>query len=555
MITLPLKNGKTYNWGILDAAGLMQHYCATSTAYREMVKYAVQKYPSRKLNLVLYEDGVQPGNVFSGKRKLHAWYFTFREFDLHVRDENAWICFALLQDSIVPRVRDEFSNVSKMLISTLFDNSLTNFATGVLVQIPEPHLISADLQDLQDAEAMRAKWAVKGYGGLRPCRHCTTVFKKGNAASNARDDFSDLSELNWDKVKQHQSTDEDLWGAQDDLLSLHGSKLKEMEVFYGMHRCPEGLLACKELRQYVKPSLSSYDPMHCYFSDGTADKEVSMLLERLADLKYDFTALEAYINSWSPKQCLQLTAHGVKGMASEVLRAVPLLRHFLVHLVQPHRLIPLETESFVALADVVQHMQRLKLFCNVPASECEKLQMLQSIHFAAFKRAYGATACVPKHHFSMHIPSQVQRLGILMDTFVTERKHRLAKEVAEHYKQSKATASLELHMVSRLNLLQLDDMSTNVRAGDLVEPTQAQPNGSFSANKARLPFGVTVTVGEVILSGDACFVLDLCVRDAVGLKLIAKRCTLLGNDEHNKAAKRWRVSGQSVAFGVDAPYT
>lgn len=519
-----------------------------------MVRYALERYPGRKLHMILYEDGVQPGNVFLGKRKLHAWYFTFREFDLHVRDENAWICFALLQDSIVPKVRGEFSNVSKMLIQTLFDNPLSNFAAGVLVQIPEPHLISVHLEELQDAEAIRAKWAVKGYGGLRPCRHCTTVFKKGHKAASVRGDFSDLTELDWSKVKDHQATDEDLWDAQDELLTLHGAKLKQMEVLYGMHRNPDGLLACKDLRPYVKPSLASYDPMHCYFSDGTADKEVTLLLARLGDLKYDFKQLEAYVNSWSPKQCLQLSAGGVKGMASEVLRAVPLLRHFLVKLVKPCALLADEIESFQALADVVQHMQKLKLFCNLPASECEELQRLQSIHFAAFKKAYGASQCLPKHHFSMHIPSQLRRLGLFLDTFVTERKHQLAKEVAEHYRQSKATASLELHMVSRLNLLQLDEMNAGVRALELVGPAHPQADGSFAANKARLQFGTTVEVGQVILLGDACFVLDRCVRDAVGLKLIAKRCTYLGNDQH-MSAKRWRVSGSSVAFGIDAPYT
>ena len=85
-----------------------------------MVKHAFERYPGRKLRLILCEDEIQPWNVFLLRRNVHAWYFSFREFDQFLRDDNAWICFAILQSSIVPKVRGQFSAVSKVLIQTLF---------------------------------------------------------------------------------------------------------------------------------------------------------------------------------------------------------------------------------------------------------------------------------------------------------------------------------------------------------------------------------------------------------------------------------------------------
>ena len=93
-LEVPLKKGSTFSWGILHPARLLQHYCRISKSYRDLVKKARERYPG-KWHLILYEDEIQPGNAFLGRRKLHAWYFTFREFDQQIRDENAWVCFAV----------------------------------------------------------------------------------------------------------------------------------------------------------------------------------------------------------------------------------------------------------------------------------------------------------------------------------------------------------------------------------------------------------------------------------------------------------------------------
>ena len=120
IIDVPLKKGGTFSWGMFDPAGLLQHYCKESPEYADRISRAWQRYPAGRWRLILYEDEIQPGNAFLSKKKLHAWYFSFREFDVEIYDENSWLCFAVLQSSIVPSVQGGFSCVSKLVHQALF---------------------------------------------------------------------------------------------------------------------------------------------------------------------------------------------------------------------------------------------------------------------------------------------------------------------------------------------------------------------------------------------------------------------------------------------------
>jgi hypothetical protein len=557
VIDVPLKKGDTFSWGILNPAALLQHYSRCSKAFQDMVKKARERHPG-KWHLILYEDEVQPGNAFLGKRKLHSWYFSFREFDQQISDENAWVCFAVLQSCIVANVRGAFSCVSKLVHQSLFTLKAPNFGSGVAVLCPEPYLVQVDLEDLQDADALKYKWDIKGHGGLKPCIHCSNCFMKGHKATEAHANFVDITNLDWDRVKNFQATDQEIWKAQDELVGMldvrGGSETrKKLETVYGQNANRDGLLACKELRHWVKPSRTSFDPMHCLFSNGIADLEVTRMCGALDKLHFDFRKIEAFVNmGWAPAKQLQFSKDGVKGMASECLRSVPLLRHFLVKLVKPSGLLVDEIASFEALADVVQQVQKIKLYSEVPHSEADKLQSLMAVHFCAFKKAWGTAEVLPKHHYTMHIPEQVKRLGILVDAFACERKNKLPKEVVEHYKTAKITKLLELSIVTRMNLVQLEDLHRSPSPGQVIEPSQTF--GDFVVGKsARLHFG-SVHAGQAFLTNGSCFILQACLtNDAAGLILLAKKYDFVTTDTH-PAAKVWRDSGEDVCFATDDPF-
>ena len=49
---------------------------------------------------------------------------------------------------------------------------------------------------------------------------------------------------------------------------------------------------------------------------------------------------------------------------------------------------------------------------------------------------YGTEFLIPKHHFTMHLPTQAARDGVLTDTFVVERSHLLPKNIADEVDNS-----------------------------------------------------------------------------------------------------------------------
>ena len=58
------------------------------------------------------------------------------------------------------------------------------------------------------------------------------------------------------------------------------------------------------------------------------------------------------------------------------------------------------------------------------------------------RQTYGEETMKPKHHWLLHLPSQLRRDGVLVDTFPLERLHRKVKtyaencRAAEHYERS-----------------------------------------------------------------------------------------------------------------------
>ena len=66
VVALPLKSGKSYAWGFLDPARLLQHYVRENAHFRSLIAGALQNSPDGKLRLILTEDEITPGNVFRG---------------------------------------------------------------------------------------------------------------------------------------------------------------------------------------------------------------------------------------------------------------------------------------------------------------------------------------------------------------------------------------------------------------------------------------------------------------------------------------------------------
>lgn len=328
---------------------------------------------------------------------------------------------------------------------------------------------------------MKLKWSVKGHSGLKPCFCCVNVIMKGHSAVSAHPSFVCLSDL--DSSKFIAVSDEELWQTQDHLIAqqplIKKGQLKELETASGQVCEPLGLMACQELRPFVKPSKTIYDSWHCYFVGGVAEIELDLLTQQLYNLGYTPAELENFCNdAWIPKQKLKFTDRGLKGMGSDVMRAVFLMHHMCVTVLMPAGVLPLECRSFCCLAKVVQCLQDMKLFEDIPAQLIDDLEKLQSRHGVLFKLAYGTGPVVPKHHYRMHVPGQTRKKKMQVDTAVVERKERLMKSEIQRLPRCDASQNINIHITVSVNLAQIDEMEHSPAFGALVGRTVMTENNA-----------------------------------------------------------------------------
>ena len=89
----------------------------------------------------------------------------------------------------------------------------------------------------------------------------------------------------------------------------------------------------------------------------------------------------------------------------------------------PRGLATLAVRSFLALCSVVDALVGL----IHGQTNADILERLIHGHLRAYQNAYGALGRVPKHHYSLHLPNQLRKHGMLQSLFVHERRHKAVK--------------------------------------------------------------------------------------------------------------------------------
>jgi len=178
-----------------------------------------------------------------------------------------------------------------------------------------------------------------------------------------------------------------------------------------------------------------------------------------------------------------------------------------------------EVKSFLALFDVVQTLQEMKLLEPVPQQLRDRLAIQQRLHSDAHKEAYGTQHIKPKHHYSQHIPGDINH--ILIDTAPCERKERLIKDEIQRIPRCKAERNVNIHLTVGVNLVQLDEMKHAPKFSSLAGATSSFQYGDlqgFCARHCVTKFGARLVAGDVLMFEEvphvllACVVLDECLN-------------------------------------------
>ena len=314
----------------------------------------------------------------------------------------------------------------------------------------------------------------------------------------------------------------DLFRKHDRLEAAFGTCSKkeflEREKSMGVNFCRTGVLGDRELRQFVVPErVHTYDNMHNLLSNGAAHWEIALLLRHLGEVGVGRETLQSFVDAawtWPCDKARKgnmmkdaFSEHRIssdghyKAMASEILVLYPLLRHLLLNVVLPTGMLQLPIRSFLALCRTLDMTHGIKL-----QRACSAEVLLQAIqaHLAAFVQAYGRSEVKPKHHFELHIPSQVQRDdGLLLDTYVQERKHQLIKRNGETICFTKAMGQSTLARAVQDQLRELDDPGWTPGLHGRQTPFRELDLAAVAAPRLRTRSGVWVGIHDLVWADDA----------------------------------------------------
>ena len=446
--TLHLNTNKTFVWKRCCPMKLLLRYSETPY-FSEVLFNRLQRYPL-PWTAVVYHDEVTPGNALrpANNRKFHAFYISFLELGLNLREETSWLPVAMLRSLIVNQVIGGLSSVVASLLKESF-NGPGGFRCELNLMGRQCLMTAVFGRFLFDEAALKSTFNSKGASGLRPCMFCKNVLMKEHNVLNhdVHNYFVDICE--GDASLFDAASDADVWAQFDSLKeqknsgSFNREQWKELTKAAGLSLNENGVLR-EDMRNIVLPiSSCTYDSMHSFFQGGIASVEVHLYLSELSTKGIKFAHIREFAAVWSRGSGKanslgeilsdvreNLTDASFKGMASEVLTVLPVVMAFHESITSQSVFAPqleLAGDSLAALFLVVGQLQKIKQLEHVPEGLTLELKRLQLDHLAKHKLCYGVSYIRPKHHFMLHLEQQLLRDKILMDTFVHERRHKLLK--------------------------------------------------------------------------------------------------------------------------------
>ena len=397
-----------------------------------------------KLSLVFYSDEVCPGNPLAPSLSRKCWviYAGFKEMGPLLSCESAWITCCVLRSDVVAKAEATMSQVMKRMLHLVFQNPWCDVEhLGILLQDPRSKEASRRLRlslacFVQDGQAQKMTWSVKGDSGSRFCSLCSNCFCSKSAGANPDPDDEDMDTAchftKHAQLVQHSS--EEMLASWDRMAARYqkctAKEWHAWEKAAGISYSPEALLACPALRHVLKPTEQwMHDYMHGLLSNGLLSYATFYLLEALQA----WQTLAQYTHFWQlPKQFQKISLckvldekrvakHKKSGKlnstASELLSLLPVLAHFVRQVCGDRR--KLETEAFLAMQTLQEALH---------AGFSGKLThdtVFVLVEEALQKWKLAGWPFRKKNHWLLHHANCVRLHTVCLSCFAMERKHKL----------------------------------------------------------------------------------------------------------------------------------
>ena len=226
----------------------------------------------QSLTMVLYNDGLGPGNPFrhDDGRHVEAYYWALVEWADHILCRSfVWPVVTLIRAVVVNRIDGGLSYVSRVLLTYMMDA----LSSGLMVPLGggESTIVSIKFGGLiADLVAHHSLTSWKGHGGTRCCLECSDLRRLGRLRAG------EISLDTGDPTTFQMHKDTDILSIIDNLKVVAPdtgkTALRALASNLGLTYNERGLMGDAGMRSIYRPSTHHIrDYMHMLACDGVCN--------------------------------------------------------------------------------------------------------------------------------------------------------------------------------------------------------------------------------------------------------------------------------------------
>ena len=572
---VPTVDGGTWQWELVDPSRLLSRLVSESPPLAELYAAACSSSPPSQASpwrLIVGFDEFTPGNKLQAdnRRKCMNVSFSFVELGPHaIQEDWTWVTPVCARSS---RIESAVGGWSAMLASWLRllligPHGLSTVGAPLDLGGGRQVMLYARLSNLlSDGDGHRQALDWKGASALKPCFKHPNVFKRGSGLAHRRPGYVEISCSDPDECRSW--TGAEVCAAMDLLIlskervaagTMTKSRFDELSKAHGLNANPRGLLADRLLRPWVDPvATCTYDWVHSMLQDGAFTKEAFLFVQACEPYGVTFPSIEAFLKdgSWRfpyASRCKSIQLHRIfdayrnpassadrgklKCSASELLGLYSLLRHYFETRVVPCDAISAKRESFEASCRVLDLILDAKR-CDV-ASSAAAYELKGAIRdmIRCHIQAYGDQHILPKHHWMLDVPAQIERDGCVLDAFIIERIHLSVKSVANNVRNTSRFERSVLAGVLHVQFRRCQEVHMAYGLRGKVASWQ----GLLLAHHLALA-GLDVSTGDIVFyQGDSAGIVRSCLLDDRTLAVAVEALASVAAASPHSCA--WRPTG------------
>lgn len=454
--------GNPMEWCLCHPGKLLQYTLDTCPRLMEAYANAANKHRGQ-WNCIITFDEFVPGDKLklNNRRKCMSLCFSFLELGRRfLVIPCAWLFPVCVRAVLYNALEGGWSHMLRIYIEIQFLRANALATSGIPLMLHgQAFLLTAKLTHLlSDGEGLRAAISWRGANSLRPCLRHWNCTKKNSTIIEHSADLVDITCSDPGLFKKQTDADMDENIALIDAAYRRyasGGMTKTMFdaicTSRGLTHNKNGILWNPGVRAIVSLDTITIDWVHTVLCDGAFSCEVRLVLQS-SDAKvnksyghvsaflmdgWQFpmhrrTSMEMIHNIFTDFRYEYAENHDrIKATASELLCVYGMLRHWVLVELDGEDAMSAEVVSFNACCDVVDIMLLAKQGKVALREAARLLRSAVSRFFEAHLACYGEEHIKPKHHWLFDIAEQWLEHFFVVDAFLIEKEHLVARAIAD----------------------------------------------------------------------------------------------------------------------------